>query len=259
MRLRLIFTGDGDEVTLPIHYNEVLQGIIYRHLDFGLARRLHSAGIKDTESNRGLKFFTFSRLISAKKPKIDTQRKTITFYFPLTWIVASPIQEFIASFCNNLIKKRKLYLHFPGSAGEEVIYLDELKLEPFPAYKRPEIVETLSPITVYRTEEKDGKTYTHYFSPHDSEFNELILFNLLRKYRALTGKKLSLDEKSYIKPLRISSHENIVFYKDTIIKGWSGIFELALPQELFSLAFACGLGSKNSQGFGCIAKWRGDP
>jgi|YelNatPaOPRAMG01_1025707.scaffolds.fasta_scaffold00887_16 CRISPR-associated endoribonuclease Cas6 len=259
MRLRLVFTGDKTEITLPVHHNEVLQGIIYRHLDFELARRVHSTGIKDPESNRGLKFFTFSRLIPSKKPKIDTQKKTITFYFPLTWIVASPIQEFIASFCNNLIKKRILYLQLPGSTEERAIYLAELKLEPFPAYKRPEIVETLSPITVYRTEEKDGKAYTHYFSPHDPEFNELILFNLLRKYRAITGKKLFLDEKSYIKPLRIGPHENIVFYKDTIIKGWSGIFELALPQELFSLAFACGLGSKNSQGFGCIAKWRGDP
>jgi len=258
MRLRLIFTGERDEITLPVHHNEMLQGIIYRHLDFRLAQRLHSAGIKDTESNRGLKLFTFSRLISSKKPKIDNQRKTITFHFPLTWIVASPVQEFIASFCNNLIKKRTLYLQCQGLAEEKAIYLDELRLEPFLAYKLPEIVETLSPVTVYRTEEKEGKTYTHYFSPHDPEFNELILFNLLRKYRALTGKRLSLDEKSYIKPLRISDHENIVFYKDTIIKGWSGIFELALPPELFSLAFTCGLGSKNSQGFGCIAKWRGD-
>ncbi|MGC8993722.1 MAG: CRISPR-associated endoribonuclease Cas6, partial [Candidatus Aenigmatarchaeota archaeon] len=29
------------------------------------------------------------------------------------------------------------------------------------------------------------------------------------------------------------------------------------PEELFPIAFSCGLGAKNSQGFGCIGIWRG--
>lgn len=259
MRIRIRFVGNDGEIALPVHHNEILQGIIYRHLDLWLAERIHVKGAKDPESTRDLKLFTFSRLISSKKPIVDSEKKTITFYFPLTWIVASPLQELIVSFYNTLIKKRTIHLHLPGISEERAIHLLDVWLEPFPRYKRPELIETLSPITVYRTEEKKGKTFTYYYSPHDPEFNELILLNLLRKYRTLTGNKLSLDEKSYIKPIRIASHENIVYYKDTLIKGWSGIFELSLPKELFPLAFSCGLGAKNSQGFGCINVWRGDP
>lgn len=258
MRLRIKFTGDNQAISLPYHHNEMLQGIIYHYLNEQLAQRIHKKGIKDPDSTRGLKFFTFSRLISEKKPVIDSEKNIIRFYFPITWIVASPIPEFIVSLYNNLNRKRTIHLHASSSSEEQTIHLLDIWLEPLPLYRRPVLVETLSPITVYRTGEKDGKTFTNYYTPSEPEFNELILLNLLRKYRTLTGNNLTLDEKAYLKP-RVASRENILYFKDTLIKGWSGIFELSLPKELFQLAFSCGLGAKNSQGFGCIGIWRGDP
>ncbi|NSW80643.1 MAG: CRISPR-associated endoribonuclease Cas6, partial [Chthonomonadetes bacterium] len=47
-------------------------------------------------------------------------------------------------------------------------------------------------------------------------------------------------------------NEHIVFYKDTVIKAWSGVYEVSLPEPLFRMAMDAGLGSKNSQGFGCM-------
>jgi CRISPR-associated endoribonuclease Cas6 len=255
MRLRISFIGREENITIPIHHNEILQGIIYKHLDTQLAERLHTKGVKDPESRRSLKLFTFSRFL-AKKRVINSQEKAITFSFPIIWIVASPIPEFIVSFYNNLIKKRSIKLSFKNEYKE--IYVNNIWLEPPPVYKRPVKVKTLSPITIYRTEKRNGKVFTNYYAPDDSEFNELILANLLRKYRALTGNSITLDERAYIKPIRVASQENILYFKNTVIKSWSGIFELSLPKELFLLAFSCGLGAKNSQGFGCIEIWRGN-
>lgn len=259
MRLRIKFTGKSEAISLPCHHNEMLQGIIYHYLNGYLAERLHANGIRDPESNRGLKFFTFSRLISAKKPIIDHQNNIIKFYFPLTWVIASPLQEFIVSLYNTLRKKGAIYFYTSDEPEKKTLQLLNVWLESLPLYKRPVLVETLSPISVYRTEEKENKNYTHYFSPSDPKFSDLIIMNLVRKYRTLTGNKLSLDEGAYIKPVKIPNRENILYFKDTIIKGWSGIFELSIPKELFPLAFSCGLGAKNSQGFGCISIWRGNP
>lgn len=44
----------------------------------------------------------------------------------------------------------------------------------------------------------------------------------------------------------------IIKYKGTVIKGYSGDFILKGNPELIKLAYDTGLGSKNSQGFGCI-------
>ncbi|MBC7364886.1 MAG: CRISPR-associated endoribonuclease Cas6 [Candidatus Aminicenantes bacterium] len=258
MRLRIKFTGDTESIILPFHYNEILHGIVYHYLNTPFALRMHAKGFIDPESNRGLKLFTFSRLISSKKPEIDKENNAIKFYFPITWIIASPLHEFIISLYNTLNRKRSINLHGSTLPTEQNIYLLNLWLEKPPPYNRPVLVETLSPITVYRTSEKDGKLFTHYFKPSDPEFNELILSNLLRKYRVLTGKKLTLDKEAFIRPVRISHRENIIYFKDTVIKGWSGNFELSLPEELFPLAFSCGLGAKNSLGFGCIGIWRGN-
>ena len=38
-------------------------------------------------------------------------------------------------------------------------------------------------------------------------------------------------------------------YKDALIKAWTGLYELDLPEPFFLLAYDAGLGSKNPQGF----------
>jgi CRISPR-associated endoribonuclease Cas6 len=59
--------------------------------------------------------------------------------------------------------------------------------------------------------------------------------------------------RAYIKPLRVNKrNEVIAIFKGTVIKGWTGIYELQLPEPYFSLAYDAGLGSKNSQGFGMV-------
>jgi CRISPR-associated endoribonuclease Cas6 len=44
----------------------------------------------------------------------------------------------------------------------------------------------------------------------------------------------------------------VVYYKDTVIKGWLGKYMLTGDLKLIRLVFSVGIGAKNSQGFGML-------
>jgi CRISPR-associated endoribonuclease Cas6 len=129
-----------------------------------------------------------------------------------------------------------------------------VEVEPVPAYREKVIVKALSPITVYSTlMTPDGRKKTYYYNPFERDFQDLIIKNLQRKVRTWLGVE---SGNGSIKPHRVSArNERIVIYKSTVIKGWDGLYELHLPPEQFQMAFDAGLGSKNSQGFGCVEVW----
>lgn len=114
------------------------------------------------------------------------------------------------------------------------------------------LVKTLSPITAYSTIVlPNGNRYTHYFSPYSSDFKKLIEENLKRKASAL-GIVIK-NNNFYIEPYGITEkNEKLLFYKDIIIKGWTGYFILKGDTQLLKLALNSGLGAKNAQGFGMI-------
>jgi CRISPR-associated endoribonuclease Cas6 len=261
MQLRIRFDGKKQGLAVPLHYNKGLQAVIYQKIkqtDPLLATYVHDKGAKDPETARRLKLFTFSRLLPSGKPKLDPQKKVVWLRFPISWIIASPISDLVVALYNGFLKDGSATLFTEGSDGEQILQVSSLWVEQEPKFSSPVLVETLSPITVYRTEEKDGKKFTRYLCPSDPDFSRLVLENLCRKHRTLTGAKISPKASSYIKPVRTFERETVVYYGETLIKAWSGVFELSVPLELFRVAFSCGLGAKNSQGFGCIAVWRGN-
>ena len=114
------------------------------------------------------------------------------------------------------------------------------------------MIKTLSPITVYSTlVSQDGKKKTYYYSPFESEFSELIKNNLIKKYEAFNCKKLDYYDFK-ITPIKETLKESVIFYKGFIVKGWNGVFEIKGNKELIEVALNSGMGSKNSQGMGCI-------
>jgi len=233
-------------ISLPCQYNEIIQGFIYRHLDSWLANKIHEKGFKDPETKRRLKFFTFSRLIPDKKAFIKDGQ--IKFQGGITLVISSPLNDFIQSFALNLLKSETIRLK------DEELTLSSVEVKGVPEYREKVYVKTLSPITVYSTlRSYEGRKKTYYYSPFEKEFEEQLLKNLQRKLRTWSGHTVLSGS---IKPYKVSSkNQRIIIYKNTVIKGWDGIFELKLPEELFVMAFEAGLGSKNSLGFGCIEVW----
>lgn len=232
---------------LPIHYNAVAQGFLYRHLEPELATSLHEEGIQ--EGKRKLKFFTFSRLIGNHRILQSQIVYNGTFYL----VVASPMIEFLESLTLNLLKTDSRH-SYPLRLGENRLRLIAAEVEFEPLYQNPVLLKALSPITMYSTlTNANGRKKTYYYSPFEEEFGRLILENLRRKVRVWYGVDIP-PENASCRPYRVSSYNHhIVKYQETVIKAWSGIYELSAPEEYFRMALHAGLGAKGSQGFGCMA------
>ena len=244
MRILIEFSPLVDRLILPIHYNSLIQGFIYANLDNLISDSLHNEGV--AFGKRQFRFFTFSRIYG----RYLINSETIEFTGPLKLHMSSIHEDVLESFVKHLLIKGKIQL---GSQQCELLRID---VEEKPKFARPIQVKTLSPITVYSTlTAGDGRKKTYYYSPTERDWEIQIFTNLWRKSQALG---LGPSDPAYlagarIKPIRVGKQDlRIMKYRDTVIKGWTGIYELNLPEEFFYLAYDAGLGAKNSQGFGMI-------
>lgn len=242
MRIKIKFYADSP-VSLPLHYNYLIQSFIYRNIDEKLSQFLHEKGFVDRK--RRFKGFTFSRLM-AQERKVDSQKGEIILKPPFELVISSPINQFIQSFAEGIIRKGRLQL------GKSKVYFESISVYAQPERREELHVKMLSPVTIYSTLTKsNGRKKTYYYSPFESEFSELIRENLRKKCRAYFGEEC-LGEFT-IQPEKVSRRdEKIILYKGTVIKAWMGVYKLSGPPELLSLAYDAGIGSKNSQGFGCF-------
>jgi len=100
MRVCFEFEGVGKEpVILPLHYNHMVQSMIYSSISADLADFLHNQGF--THGKRAFKLFTFSRLIG----NTEIRGKTILFHGPLRLYVSSPVQRFVRELNLTLLKR----------------------------------------------------------------------------------------------------------------------------------------------------------
>ncbi len=187
--------------------------------------------------------YTFSKLIG--NYYLDRTKAEMVFKNKIKLIVSSPLDDFCQSFANGLLAKGCLRI------GAKEIEIEKIFVKKQLVENDSVMVKTLSPIVVYSTLYKaNGSKYTCYFQPGEPDYNCLIENNLRKKYYALYGSEAS-KEKIEIKT-RGRMKLNIVKYKNIIIKGYSGRLFLKGPESLLQMAVESGLGSKNSQGFGCI-------
>lgn len=228
-------------IELPLQYNHIVQAVIYNSLDEKLASFLHEKGFK--YKKRAFKMFTFSRLMGYFKIKKDEQK--IIFQAPISLVVSSPYDDFCNSLANGLLLKKKIRLWKTDMIASQITLKKEI-------VKSDKItIKTLSPIVLYSTFLKnDGSKYTCYFQPGENEHNELLTNNIRKKYAAFYDSETP-EGNIALKPLR-QPKLSIVNYKGTVIKGYSGEFVMTGPKPLLQMAIDCGLGSKNSQGFGCV-------
>lgn len=242
MRICLSLQSTKNEVlTLPIHYNRLIQGAIYENISKDLSSFLHDRGFASGE--RRFKMFTFSRLSGTYQ--IDHVNKKILFPKGARLVISSPIKEFCTSLMGCILGDAIIRL---GSVHVQVEGINAVKPE---VYGASVLVNLLSPVVTYSTFEKmGGGKYTCYFQPGEQEFARQLEENLRKKYTAYYGRAAPGGEVA-IKPLN-RPKQNITMYKQTVIKGYSCRLKLAGPVELLQLAVDAGLGAKNSQGFGCV-------
>ncbi len=240
MRLTFKFVAEGP-VVLPLNYNQHIQALIYRYLDESLAEFLHNEGYR--YEKRRFKLFTFSRVLG----RFRLVEEGLMVKPPFRIVVSSPLDDILRSLAENMVREGEFAI------AENRVFLEAVNVHFTPPIGEEISIRMLSPVTVYSTlMGMDGGKKTYYYTPLEDEFGELIKRNLIKKYSAMYGKGPASEAFS-IEPLRVrKTDEKIIKYKGFIIKGWMGRFRLKGSPELLRLAYESGIGSKNSQGFGCF-------
>jgi CRISPR-associated endoribonuclease Cas6 len=223
-----------------------LQGLIYTNLDRALSEWLHEKGY--AHGARRFKLFTFSRLFGDRK----AENGRISFHSPVHFYLGAVDTGVLGSLAEHLLTKPTVRL---GSAECRVT---EVGVEPRPEINsaKPIRVKALSPITAYSTlTTPDGTKKTYYYAPQEREWSEMLVANVGRKAKAL-GWEADIDRElagSWVRPYRVKSgDQRVLKFKGTVIKGWTGLYEVKMPEPYFRLAYDAGLGAKNAQGFGMV-------
>lgn len=239
-KLKLGFSFEK-ELVLPKHYNHTLQGFFYENMDRMLSRFFHDIGFP--YNNRTFKLFTFSNIIGNLKAEYQNQ---IVYEPPNMYIYFStPVIGTMKSIVNRVIRNDRLRL------SKNIINLSEIEITEEPIDQDEIKIECLSPIVVYRT--PIGSKRHIYFSPFENEFYELLRINILKKYRIIYGRDYDGDFE--ITPAKVKKeYMRKVFFDKTFIIGYDGQFYIRADKDMLKVALECGLGVKNSAGFGCIMK-----
>lgn len=236
-----ISLNSGKLIELPIHYNHIIQAAILNSLDNDLAKFLHDIGYRFEE--RIFKMYTFSRLNGLFY--LDKLKGKIIFYNKVKLVISSPLDKFCQSFANNLLNRGKMKF------GNNEVEIEKVTVTRHEVTGKSILVKTLSPVVTYSTLYKaDGSKYTCYFQPGEPDYTSLIEQNLRKKLVALYGEEP--PEGKVVVIAKGGTKLNLVKYKGIIIKGYSGKFLLQGPKELLQVGLDAGIGSKNSQGFGCL-------
>ena len=246
MRIQIL-ADVGKGVKLPINYNHLLVGAVYRFLTESnpeYADFLHVDGYKVAEKR--FKLFTFSQLMAERRQITGDQ---IHFRSTLTWFVSSPIDQFLIHFADTLLTEGRL------TVGSCQLKVKDVKVARVPRFRSEMEFRCLSPIVMSAVRINDGQRRTHYCLPDDSELSELIRQNLIRKHEAIHERTPQDDTLSFRFDQRYIRRKQervtrLVDFKGIKIRGILCPFRVSGSVALIQTGYECGFGDKNSAGFG---------
>jgi len=250
MKITITFKAkDSDSLTLPTAYNEILQGFIYHNLDGALATFLHDQGF--SYEKRHFRMFAFSRIFG--RYHREPARKAIRFEGPAHFYITTAYEMLSQDLANQMLLGEGFNLN--GIS----IDVQSVNIEKTVVPEGRCIVKTLSPITVYSTIVRpDGRKFQYFFKPGDSDYDEMITANLIKKYTSFYGKPI--EGQVHARPIGPMKARK-VYYKNIGAEAYDGRIEMSGSGELIKMGLEAGLGSKNAQGYGCVMideNWKGD-
>jgi CRISPR-associated endoribonuclease Cas6 len=245
MRIKVQFRFNG-KLTLPISYNNLIQSFIYQNIsDLDKRNKLHEEGYQ--VGKRKLKLFTFSRLNG--KFLMNKDQKEITFLSPVSLVISffeDGKADLISDLTTSLFKNNNLYL------GKNLVTIGSITPCNFDFQKDKYLIKMLSPIAVYKTQKVNSKKVTKYYTPWDLEFEQLILQNIKTKLKAI---QKDFDYSTFkIKSINPPNEKDgkVIGYKNINIKANYGSYLIEGDRNIIRLLYDSGIGSANSEGFGCF-------
>jgi len=255
VEVNLLSCRDGQ---ISLNYNYYLSSLIYRIVGAHskkFARKLHKDGFKS--DGKVFKGFTFSKLFYFDGAYVKDGKIFLPQNCEVSFLVASPYEEFIKSFALGLTKTSKIWIGKEKNLFE--LKSVELVFEPEIFNGNPlEEIEIngvfISPLVVSKVDPLGRKVYLGCF---DAEVPYLVKENLLRKYHAFY-KYVPDDHFEFgFSADYIANHnwQKLVTIKEgtqeeTKVKGMLAPFILKGTRRLIKFSWEIGLGERNSMGFG---------
>lgn len=233
MRIKLTFHADSSPLALPLSYYHCLQGLIYNLMSSPLAGQLHE--------KEETKPFVFSSLSGPYL--LDRENKLILFSDQVSFHIASSDSYLLLTILSSIVSK-------PGKfalLGQKIVFDDARVERYFLEEQESYIIETMSPITLHKSFEEDGRKKTYYFSPNEPDFNEALNGNFLRK-ASLFGSDVPKTPISLLPSGNVK--KAVALYKNFTIVGFNGVFRFLGKKEQLLFLLDQGLGDRNSEGFG---------
>ena len=271
MRIKLTLRPLQEECMIPINYQYPISAAIYKILSSAspdYAAWLHNQGYI-SPNGKLMKLFVFSKL-NIYKREVRGNILKIKDFSPCILYLASPmLEDFIHSFIQGLFNSQIISLGNRYTKGSFKVENVETVLSPT-REQWQELAASdninfkcLSPIVASIQEKENSASY--YLRPNDKRLSEAIRINLIQKFFILHKQQPSQDhlqfslDQDYIR--RKGGHAKISKLiwikegqagKETKIKSFIAPFNLKGSPELIQCAYDCGIGEKNSLGFGMI-------
>jgi len=252
--MRLVVRGLlARETAFPINHQGLLAGLVYHLLaasDPDYARFLHDEGYRPADDKaRRFKLFTFSWL-QARRRRVAGG----TLFLgpgPVEWYLSSPVHDFLVHGATGLLAAGNTL-----RIGQTELPLVGVESLPPPPFGDIAHLTCLSPIVATGARPEGG---THYLRPCEAEaFSEAVRRNLLKKHELIHGGPpgddtlwLDFDATYLARDVRHGGTKKITF-KNTDHIGAFAPFTLSGSPELMQVGWECGLGEKNSAGFGMV-------
>lgn len=243
---------------LPINYQYPFSAAIYKIIqraDEGYASFLHEEGYK--QNGKSFKLFTFSDLrtpfsIQGDRLVLNSSTASLTVCFH--------VPDAASHFIKGLFINQQLEV--ADKISKVVFNVQQVEIINDTVGNAEEVLlQTLSPLIIGR---KNHKGNYDYLSPLDAGYTDLLISNLIEKYKAVNhpdeAEAWQLKDKIKVNFIFTNQppRQRLLTIKagteaETRIKGFDKFrMKITAPKEVLELALNAGLGLHNAQGFGCV-------
>jgi CRISPR-associated endoribonuclease Cas6 len=242
MRLKISLASKNTNYKIPFNYNHILSAIIYRKIeDLDLASKLHSS--------MGFKHFTFSQL--SIHHRMITKEGIISKDGKFEFYISSPNDYLIQSMVDGFIEDQNVI--FKGNN----LIVEQVELLKKPSFKHKMQMKTMSPIIVRIKREIKGKLKIWDMNPGELQFYTGLQKNLINKYTSFYNNYDGDEYVQIVPELKSVKRKRITINKngtETHNRAYQMRFNINADPKLIEFAYDCGLGEKNSMGFGMIER-----
>ncbi|MEM2142571.1 MAG: CRISPR-associated endoribonuclease Cas6 [Candidatus Thorarchaeota archaeon] len=205
--------------------------------------RSSATNFSQLHESTSYKFFTFSRLEAPRRRALQRGLAILSDDCYLWFTSADPA---LARLMANLLVSERV-VSFGGLEFEVLGVSIPARYEPT---EHRATFDTMSGVLLRKQiEAADGRTQTWDLSPSDPEFTDRLTANLRNKFETYHGRDMPGEIR--VESVGRAKQQRIAI-KDTFHRAHLMRITLRAEPEVLKFAYDCGLGEKNSMGFGMV-------